>query len=240
MIETTISVARRSWAGAEVIVSAVGRPSIVQSRPDPGSNRPTRWTGSVRRLQGGLGIATVAANAVFAAVTGSSIASASVFTRVSVPEMRRFGYTGRFTVGVVAGSSVLGMLIPPSVMLILYAIIAEQSVGDMFIALGCGGLVASSSRFATARGTAWILAVAWVLGFFIDDDFGPAGGDLVQARRSSLPFRRLQSDSWNKVRNLHPRASSRSNSATIASSMVMPCPFIACWISVSTSPVSST
>jgi tripartite ATP-independent transporter DctM subunit len=87
-----------------------------------------------RRLKGGLGIATVVANAIFASITGSSIASASVFTKVSIPEMKRFGYNPRFTVGVVAGSSVLGMLIPPSVMLILYAIITEQSVGHMFIA----------------------------------------------------------------------------------------------------------
>ncbi len=86
------------------------------------------------RVRGGLGIATVAANAVFASITGSSIASASVFTRVSVPEMRRFNYTTRFSVGVVAGSSVLGMLIPPSAMLIIYAIVTEQSVGHMFIA----------------------------------------------------------------------------------------------------------
>jgi tripartite ATP-independent transporter DctM subunit len=96
-----------------------------------------------RGIRGGLGIATVAANAVFAAITGSSIASASVFTRVSVPEMKRFGYNTRFTVGVVAGSSVLGMLIPPSVMLILYAIVAEQSVGDMFIAGVIPGIILS-------------------------------------------------------------------------------------------------
>lgn len=94
-----------------------------------------------RKVRGGLGIATVAANAVFAAITGSSIASASVFTKVSVPEMRHFGYHARFTVGVVAGSSVLGMLIPPSVMLILYAIITEQSVGHLFIAGVIPGIV---------------------------------------------------------------------------------------------------
>lgn len=86
------------------------------------------------RIRGGLGIATVAANAIFASVTGSSIASASVFTRVAVPEMQRFGYKPRFTVGVVAGSSVLGMLIPPSAMLIIYAIVTEQSIGQMFVA----------------------------------------------------------------------------------------------------------
>lgn len=85
-------------------------------------------------LRGGLGIGTVAANAVFAAVTGSSIASASVFAKVAVPEMRRYRYGKRFTVGVVAGSSVLGMIIPPSVMLIIYAVITEQSVGAMFLA----------------------------------------------------------------------------------------------------------
>ena len=88
----------------------------------------------LKRLKGGLGVATVAANAAFAAITGVSIASAAVFTRVSVPEMIRFGYKPRFAVGVVAGSSVLGMLIPPSVMLIIYALITEQSVADLFTA----------------------------------------------------------------------------------------------------------
>ncbi|MGI9520995.1 MAG: TRAP transporter large permease [Hyphomicrobiaceae bacterium] len=85
-------------------------------------------------VRGGIGMATVGANALFAAVTGSSIASASVFTRVSVPEMLRYDYNPRFAVGVVAGSSVLGMIIPPSAMLIIYSFVAEQSVGEMFLA----------------------------------------------------------------------------------------------------------
>lgn len=85
-------------------------------------------------MRGGLGIATVAANALFAAVTGSSIASASVFAKVAIPEMLRYRYGKRFAVGVVAGSSVLGMIIPPSVMLIIYAVVTEQSVGAMFLA----------------------------------------------------------------------------------------------------------
>jgi tripartite ATP-independent transporter DctM subunit len=102
-----------------------------------------------RRIRGGLGMATVAANALFASITGSSIASASVFTRIAVPEMLTFGYTRQFSVGVVAGSSVLGMLIPPSAMLIIYAIVAEQSVGQMFIAGFIPGV---------------LLAVAYVLG----------------------------------------------------------------------------
>ena len=87
-----------------------------------------------RRLRGGLGVATVASNAVFAAITGISIASAAVFTRVAVPQMMRFGYQPKFAVGVVAGSSVLGMLIPPSLLMILYGFLANQSVGDLFTA----------------------------------------------------------------------------------------------------------
>jgi tripartite ATP-independent transporter DctM subunit len=94
-----------------------------------------------RRLRGGLGVATVAANAVFAAITGISIASAAVFTRVAVPEMLRFGYQPRFAVGVVAGSSVLGMLIPPSLLMILYGFLSNQSVGDLFTAGIVPGLV---------------------------------------------------------------------------------------------------
>jgi tripartite ATP-independent transporter DctM subunit len=88
----------------------------------------------LRRLPGGLGLATVAGNTVFAAITGVTIASAAVFARISVPEMLMFGYQRKFAVGVVACSSVLGMLIPPSVLLIVYAIIAERSIGSMFIA----------------------------------------------------------------------------------------------------------
>jgi tripartite ATP-independent transporter DctM subunit len=87
-----------------------------------------------RKVAGGLGIATVMANAVFAAITGVSVASAAIFSRVSVPEMLKFGYSRHLAVGVVAGSSVLGMLIPPSILLIVYAILAEVSVGDMFLA----------------------------------------------------------------------------------------------------------
>jgi len=97
-----------------------------------------------RKLRGGLGIATVVANAIFAAITGISIASAAVFSRVAVPEMLSYGYNKRFAVGVVAGSSVLGMLIPPSILLIVYAILTEQSVGDMFIAGIMPGLLLSS------------------------------------------------------------------------------------------------
>lgn len=96
-----------------------------------------------RRLKGGLGVGTVGANAIFAAITGVSIASAAVFTKIAVPQMIRHGYAPRFAVGVVAGSSVLGMMIPPSLLLILYGILTEQSIGDLFIAgIGPGILLA--------------------------------------------------------------------------------------------------
>lgn len=96
-----------------------------------------------RRVKGGLGVGTVGANAIFAAITGISIASAAVFTKIAVPQMIRHGYTPRFAVGVVAGSSVLGMMIPPSLLLILFGILAEQSIGDLFLAgIGPGLLLA--------------------------------------------------------------------------------------------------
>lgn len=88
----------------------------------------------LQKIKGGLGMATVAANAVFASITGISIASAAVFSRVAVPQMVANGYNNRFALGVVAGSSVLGMLIPPSLLLIIYGVLAEQSVGALFLA----------------------------------------------------------------------------------------------------------
>ncbi len=87
-----------------------------------------------KKLKGGLGVGTVGANAIFAAITGISIASAAIFTKIAVPEMVRHGYTKRFAAGIVAGSSVLGMLIPPSLLLILYGVLTEQSIGDLFLA----------------------------------------------------------------------------------------------------------
>ncbi len=107
---------------------------LVVSRADIGRDTFDVANRVFHRLRGGLGMATVGANSVFAAITGISIASAAVFAKVAVPEMVRIGYTRRFAAGVVAGSSILGMMIPPSLLLILYGIIAEQSVGRLFIA----------------------------------------------------------------------------------------------------------
>ncbi|PMR72892.1 TRAP transporter large permease [Billgrantia endophytica] len=108
--------------GMLVVISGVGRDTF----------DVFQWL--TRKIRGGLGVATVGANAIFASITGISVASAAVFTKVAVPEMRRHGYTPKFAVGVVAGSSVLGMLIPPSLLMIVYGVLAEQSVGRMFIA----------------------------------------------------------------------------------------------------------
>lgn len=107
---------------------------LILSRAGLGSDIYEVMNVAFQRIRGGIGMATVGANAIFAAVTGSSIASASVFTTVAVPQMLRYGYNPRFAVGVVAGSSVLGMIIPPSAMLIIYSFVAEQSIGDMFLA----------------------------------------------------------------------------------------------------------
>ena len=130
-----------------------------------------------RRLKGGLGIGTVGANAIFAAITGISIASAAVFTKIATPEMVRHGYSRRFSVGVVAGSSVLGMLIPPSLLLILYGILTEQSIGDLFIAgIGPGLLL------AVLFGLGVVAMAAFTPGFVgrpVADDAAPAAAELV-------------------------------------------------------------
>jgi C4-dicarboxylate transporter DctM subunit len=111
-----------------------------------------RWM--LRRIKGGLGVATVAANAVFAAITGSSIASAAVFTKIAAPEMLAHGYSSRFAVGTVAGSSVLGMLIPPSLLLIIYGFVTEQSVGILFLAAVLPGIVLAVAMGAAIIGMA--------------------------------------------------------------------------------------
>ena len=96
---------------------------------------------SLRRLPGRLAIATIAGNTVFAAVTGVSIAAAAAFSRIAYPEMKKVGYRQTFALGAVAGSACLGMLIPPSVLLIVWAILTEMSVGALFIAGIVPGMV---------------------------------------------------------------------------------------------------
>lgn len=98
----------------------------------------------LRRLPGRLAIATIIGNALFSFVTGVSIASAAAFSRIAYPEMKRFGYDRGFALGAVAGSSCLGMLIPPSVLMIVWGILTEQSIGQLFAAGVLPGLLLTS------------------------------------------------------------------------------------------------
>lgn len=95
----------------------------------------------LKAIPGRLAVATVAGNAVFAAVTGVSIAAAAAFSRIAYPQMRNHGYNRTFALGSVAGSACLGMIIPPSVLLIVWGIISEKSIAQLFIAGAIPGLI---------------------------------------------------------------------------------------------------
>jgi tripartite ATP-independent transporter DctM subunit len=109
---------------------------------------------ATRRVPGRLGIATVLANALFAFVTGVSIAAAAAFSRIAWPEMKRHGYERKFALGCIAGSACLGMLIPPSVLMIVWGVLTEQAIGRLFIAGIVPGFV------VVAAYSAYILFVA--------------------------------------------------------------------------------
>jgi C4-dicarboxylate transporter DctM subunit len=95
----------------------------------------------LRHVRGGLGIATVAACTVFAAISGSSVATALTVGKVAIPQMLRYGYSRKGAFGVVAGGGTLGILIPPSAPMILYAFVSEASVGALFAAGVIPGLM---------------------------------------------------------------------------------------------------
>jgi len=87
-----------------------------------------------RKIPGCLAVATVSGNSVFASITGVSIASAATFSRIAYPEMVALGYKKPYALGVIAGSACLGMLIPPSILMIIWAVLTEISIGALFIA----------------------------------------------------------------------------------------------------------
>ena len=103
----------------------------------------------VGHLRGGLGIATIAACAGFAAISGSSVATAATFATVAYPEMRRYNYPQSFATGVIAAGGTLGAMLPPSTVLAVYGIITEQDIGKLFIAGIIPGILAASMDMLT-------------------------------------------------------------------------------------------
>lgn len=129
---------------------------LILEKADVGRDAFTVAATLLRKLRGGLGMATVFANAIFACIVGSSVASAAVFSRIAAPVMVAHGYTKNFALGCVAGSSVLGMLIPPSLLLIIYGLVAEESVGKLFIAAVIPGLILSLAFALMIYGMTWV------------------------------------------------------------------------------------
>jgi tripartite ATP-independent transporter DctM subunit len=119
------------------------------------------WLGHRR---GGLASATVLACAGFAALSGSSVASAITMGRVTLPEMRRYNYDPRLATGVVAAGGTLGILIPPSTVLVIYGILTEQSIGKLFMAGFLPGLLLTA-----------LFIVTVVIVCAVRPDFGPPG-----------------------------------------------------------------
>jgi C4-dicarboxylate transporter DctM subunit len=96
------------------------------------------WVG---RIPGGLGIATVLGCTGFGTVCGSSLVTASVFAKVAAPHMRRHGYNKRLAYGICASAGMIGMLIPPSVLIVIYGFVSGESVGKLLIGGTCPGLL---------------------------------------------------------------------------------------------------
>src|SRR6266853_111009 len=123
----------------------------------------------MHRIPGGLGIANVFACALFAAMAGSSPATCSAIGSAGIPEMRKRGYSGGFAAGIIAAGGTLGILLPPSITMILYAVAAEQSLGRLFLAaigrvlpfvvLLTGVMIALYGGYATPSETAGLGAV---------------------------------------------------------------------------------
>ena len=131
----------------------------------------------LRKIPGRLAIATVVGNALFSFVTGVSIASAAAFSRIAYPEMKRFGYHRGFALGSIAGSSCLGMLIPPSVLMIVWGILTEQSIGQIFAAGIFPGLLLAFLFIAYIFVFAFLRPAAVGIESGIEDTAGKSGSD---------------------------------------------------------------
>ena len=158
-----------------------------------------RW---IAWVPGGLAVSTIFATAGFAAVSGASVATAAVFARIAIPEMLKIGYNKQFAAGVVAAGGTLASLIPPSAILVIYAIIVEQDVGKLLLAgfipgavsaLVYGGLIVCIALYfkhvgPPVSGFTWkerfeslapafpIVAVIIIIIFFVYNPFGDAWG----------------------------------------------------------------
>ena len=139
----------------------------------------------LRRLPARLGLATVLGNTVFSFVTGVSIASAAAFSRIAYPEMKSFGYHRGFALGTIAGSSCLGMLIPPSVLMIVWGILTEQSIGAIFLAGVLPGLMLATMFML------YLLAVAILSPGTVGEGAVGASRRATEADQAVLPIGRL-------------------------------------------------
>jgi C4-dicarboxylate transporter DctM subunit len=141
----------------------------------------------LRGIPARLAVATIAGNAVFAAVTGVGVAAAAAFSHVAYPVMRKLQYRRSFAAGCIAGSSVLGLLIPPSVLMVVWAVLTEQSVGKLFAAGVLPGLL-----------LAVLYAVYCVVRVKIDPTVAPEGSEaeLASRRPTSAAGRRSERIGW--------------------------------------------
>lgn len=142
----------------------------------------------LRRLPGRLGLATVVGNAVFGAVTGVSIASAAAFSRIAYPQMVQHNYNKSVALGSIAGSASLGMLIPPSILLIVWGVISEQSIGQLFIAAVIPGILLAAMFFTFLLVFAWMRPAMFGGHGQTSDDLDAAGkrSELIGALGVSL------------------------------------------------------
>ncbi|OGA24963.1 MAG: C4-dicarboxylate ABC transporter permease [Betaproteobacteria bacterium RIFCSPLOWO2_02_FULL_67_26] len=139
-----------------------------------------------RRVPGRLAIATVFANAVFAFVSGVSIAAAAAFSRIAYPEMKRHGYEPKFALGCIAGSACLGMLIPPSVLMIVWGVLTEQAIGKIFIAGIIPGFILAAFYCAYILSVAWLQPERVGIGVQLT-----SGGEQVDAELGDAEFREI-------------------------------------------------
>jgi len=126
----------------------------------------------VGHRRGGLAMASIAACAGFGAICGSSLATAATMGKVALPEMRRYGYADRLSTGTLAAGGTLGILIPPSVVLAVYGILAEQNIGTLFVAAMLPGVLAAGG---------YLVTIALYVHFRPED--GPAGPRASLAER---------------------------------------------------------